>query len=111
MKKTLLALVVLLSFASVASAQVNCSTLGFQNETIPEFTLGQPANFQMTAVGGTAPYTFTIIDGALPPNLHMNKNGKISGVPKAVADVTVTIQLRDANGCVVNQAFPVRVNP
>ncbi|HJQ38948.1 MAG TPA: Ig domain-containing protein [Thermoanaerobaculia bacterium] len=110
MKRSLFVLV-LLSFAALAHAQADCSTLTFLNESIPEGTVGVPYQFQLEAVGGTAPYTFTIIDGALPAGLHLNKNGRLHGKPREVADNTVLIRLEDANGCVVNQAFPVRVNP
>ena len=111
MKRSLFVLLLLLSFAALAHAQVDCSTLTYQSESIPEATLGVPYDFQLEAVGGTPPYTFTIIDGTLPAGLHLKKSGRLHGRPREVADSTVLIRLEDAEGCVVNQAFPVRVNP
>lgn len=110
MKRTLLVLA-LLSFAAIAHAQVDCSTLTYQTESISEATLGQQYEFQIEGVGGTPPYTFTIIDGTLPAGLHLSKSGRLHGRPRELADTTVIIELKDANGCIVNQAFPIRVNP
>jgi hypothetical protein len=111
MKKTILVLGLLLSITAAAYAQVDCSTLTYQTESIPEGTVGVHYEFQIEAVGGTPPYTFKIIDGTLPAGLHLQKTGRLFGTPREVADNTVIIQLKDANGCVVNQAFPVRANP
>jgi hypothetical protein len=82
--------------------------LTFQTESLPDFFVGQPANFTIEGVSGTEPYTFTIVDGTLPAGLHMNKHGKITGVPTEVADVTIIVNLTDAAGCQINQAFAVR---
>jgi hypothetical protein len=104
----LLLLLLLLLAASAAFAQ--CETLTYQTEVLPQFTVGSPAHFDVEAVGGTPPYTFTVIDGAFPAGMRMNSKGKIRGVPTEVADVTVLILLTDANGCTLGQAFPVRVD-
>jgi hypothetical protein len=109
MKKIVLVALFALCVASLANAQ--CETLTYQTESLPGFTVGTPAHFDIEAVGGTAPYTFEIIDGTLPDGLHMNSSGKIRGNPREVADTTIIVRLTDANGCVVNQAFAVRVDP
>ena len=111
MRKALILGSFLLLALAAPAAFAQCETLTYQTEAIAEFTLGQAAHFDLEAVGGTPPYTFTIIDGSLPAGLHMNNKGKIRGVPTEVADNTVFIQLSDANGCTLTQAFPVRVNP
>jgi len=107
-RKMFLFVVLALSIASLASA--DCSTLTFLTESLPDFAIGSPANFTIEAIGGTAPYTFQIVDGVMPAGLHMNSHGKISGVPREVADNTIFVLLTDANGCTLTQAFPIRTN-
>lgn len=110
MKRNLLVALVLLLVASFAHAQTGC-TLEFDSEFISEFTVGQPAHFDLGATGGTQPYTIEIVEGALPAGLHMNSQGKIRGKPTEVADTTVFFKVTDSAGCSLTQAFPVRVNP
>ncbi len=51
------------------------------------------------ATGGTAPYTFTIVSGSLPPGLTLSPSGAISGVPTVAGVYSPTIRALDANGC------------
>jgi hypothetical protein len=110
MKRNLIVALVLLFVASFAHAQTTC-TLEFDSEFIPEFTLGEQAHFDLGAIGGTPPYTITIVEGTLPAGLHINSQGKIRGRPTEVADTTVFFQLTDSGGCSLTQAYPIRVNP
>jgi hypothetical protein len=110
MKRLALVLLLLVCCVPLASAQSTC-TLTFQTETVPDFTINQPVNFTIEGVSGTEPYTFTVVGGAFPAGLHMNSHGKITGKGKELADVTVLINLTDAAGCQINQAFPIRVTP
>lgn len=87
------------------------STLTFVTESLPEFTQGVPANFQIQAVGGTPPYEFEITQGAMPAGLQLHLTGAITGTPTAVADTTVFVKLTDAANDNVTQAFAVRVMP
>lgn len=104
------ALLVLLMAAPAALGQSTC-TLTYITESLPGFTVGTPANFDLEACCGTEPYRFELIDGEWPDGLHMNQQGKIRGVPREVADVTVLILLSDDAGCTLGQAFAVRVDP
>lgn|GEM_PF-656626 len=128
MKKILVVAVIVLAAASFTLSQTNrngagrlmlvkaaapvqdCSTLTFQTESLPGFTLNSPANFQIEAVGGTPPYHFQITSGTLPQGLHLNQNGKITGKPTELADTTVFVLLTDSAGCTLTQAFAVRVD-
>jgi hypothetical protein len=109
MKRLALVLLLLVCCVPLASAQSSC-TLTFLTESLPGFVVGQPANFQIEGVSGTEPYTFALVGGAFPAGMHMNKHGKILGVPTEVADTTVFISLTDAAGCQITQAFAVRSN-
>ena len=85
------------------------STLTFITESLPEFTQGTPANFQIEAVGGTPPYTFEITQGALPASMSLSPAGLITGTPALPADTTVFVKLSDAAEDNLTQAFAVRV--
>jgi hypothetical protein len=108
MKRLALVLLLLVCCVPLASAQSTC-TLTFLTESLPDFTLGSPVHFQFEGVSGTEPYTFTVAGGTLPTGLHLNKNGKLTGNPSEIIDTTVLINLTDAAGCQINQAFPIRV--
>ena len=47
--------------------------------------------------GGTAPYTFSVTPGTLPPGLQMDTTGVISGTPTHAGNYTFTITATDAN--------------
>jgi len=50
----------------------------------------------MSAIGGTAPLTWSITSGSLPPNLILTAEGRITGMCPASVASTVTIQVQDA---------------
>ena len=85
------------------------STLTFITESLPDFHVGVPANFQIEASGGTPPYSFAITQGTLPKGLSLSKSGKISGLARRTADTTAFVKLTDKLRASVTQAFAVRV--
>ncbi len=95
-------------------------TIGSNSLTINPASLtaavqGTPYSQIVSATGGAAPYTYSIIAGALPPGLSLNSTtGAITGIPTGTGSFSVTIQARDVNGNVgsrVYVAFVVRPNP
>lgn len=63
------------------------------------FTVGVPYSGSLIESGGTAPFTYAIIGGALPPGLSLNATtGVISGTPTSAGDFSYTAQVTDANG-------------
>ena len=108
MRKTILVAIVSLCFA--ASAFAECGFLNFDFESLPTFDLNEPANFQITVSGGTAPYHFEITEGALPVGLHMNAKGKFTGKPTVASfDSTIFVTVTDAEGCHLTHAYAVFV--
>src|SRR5580692_6420437 len=63
----------------------------------PYATRGVAYSSQAVAVAGTAPYTFAITMGALPPGLQMDSSGAVSGTPTQAGNFTFTISATDAN--------------
>jgi len=61
--------------------------------------LGVAYSSVLNAAGGTAPYTFSIISGALPPGLSLNSStGAITGTPTTVGTYNFTAQVVDSKG-------------
>ncbi len=53
---------------------------------------------QLSATGGTAPYTYTINSGALPPGLGLTPQGRITGTPTTRSNYSFTIRAQDSTG-------------
>lgn len=63
----------------------------------PVGTQGLPYSHDFPVTGGTLPFTFSIIAGALPPGLTLDSSsGDVSGVPEAGGNFTFTILVTDA---------------
>jgi len=88
------------------------STLTFLTEGLPDFYVGQSANFSMEAVGGTPPYSFQITQGTLPPGLNFSSSGTISGTPTQTDDTTIFVKLTDSASPQghITEAFALRVD-
>ena len=72
---------------------------GLSCDSPPNGSLGNFYSHQLLVTGGTAPYTFTLIGGALPDGLSLDSNiGTISGVPTALGNFSFTVQVTDAFG-------------
>ncbi|MDB6120967.1 MAG: hypothetical protein JWO08_4748, partial [Verrucomicrobiaceae bacterium] len=65
----------------------------------------------LTATGGSQPYSWSVVSGALPAGLSLNAStGIISGVPTAEpATYNFTVQLADAYACATTKAFSIVV--
>ena len=72
--------------------------------------VGSPYSQSLVVTGGTAPYTYSLAGGQLPPGLTLNPTtGALSGVPTASGTYTVTIIATDANGATGTFAQTIEV--
>lgn len=111
MKKMLL-LSILLLLAVVPYAQSSCSTLDIIDEFIYPFHVNVAGSYQLNPCCGTAPYTFTIYSGSLPPGLSLSSSGLISGTATTAGEYLVCFTVTDAAGCHVTKCFYIEVyNP
>ncbi|HEY6401242.1 MAG TPA: Ig domain-containing protein, partial [Blastocatellia bacterium] len=75
----------------------------------PNGTVGADYSQTLTAMGGTAPFTFTVSSGALPPGLTLSSAGAISGTPTAAGSFSFTVQALDSKGCTGEITYSLKV--
>ena len=68
-----------------------------------------PYSQQFSAIGGTPPYSWSVISGALPPGLSLSSSGTISGTPGTTGSYTFTVQVTDAALNTATQTFTLSV--
>ena len=82
----------ILKMASQASYGMNIVTT-----ELPDGVNGEAYDVTVEARGGTAPYTFTVVSGDLPPGLELNsETGVISGDPTTNGEYTFTLRCTDS---------------
>jgi hypothetical protein len=109
-------------------------TITITPTTLPDASGGNAYSQQLTASGGTGPYTYTLLSGTLPTGLSLSSSGLITGTPLVVgvllpttlpagvvdtfysqaitvADVgtpfSFTVRATDANAATGDQAYTV----
>jgi hypothetical protein len=111
------------NFTVRATDQNGCSGSRFYALTInpcPQITVNPAAlrpgaagveyNQAMSASSGTAPYTFSVRAGALPPGLSLSPDGALLGKPAQSGVFDFTVRAVDANGCAGSRAYHMTVD-
>jgi len=60
---------------------------------------------QLAATGGQAPYSWTLMSGALPAGILISTSGLLSGTPQVAATSVFTMTVRDAAGTTASRQF------
>ena len=96
-------------YAIVIVSAAGCPVIDFTPATLPSGTVGVPYAQTFVGSGGTAPYTFGVTSGALPPGLVLTAAGVLSGTPTTAGPSTFTVRATDANGCFVERVYAVAI--
>jgi uncharacterized repeat protein (TIGR03803 family) len=80
-------------------------------QTLPAATVGAGYNQTLTAVGGTAPYTFAVSAGSLPAGLTLSSGGVLSGTPTIAGSSSFTVTATDSTGATGSQAYTLAAYP
>ena len=87
-----------------------CPLITVNPVTLPNGEVGTPYNQIVSASGGTAPYTFSVSSGALPPGLTLNPaSGAITGSPTIAGTFTFSITATDVNGCSGSRLYSITI--
>jgi len=72
-------------------------------------TVGTAYSLALAATDGTAPYSWTISSGDLPPGVSLTSDGALSGLLTAAGSFEFTVKVSDANHLKAQQALTVQV--
>ena len=77
---------------------INPPALVVTTSSLPGGTQNVAYNATLSATGGTAPYTWSVVSGSLPAGLSLAaSSGAISGTPTGSGTSTFTVQVADSN--------------
>lgn len=88
---------------------VICPTITINPSSLPAATIDVRYSQSLTASGGTAPYTFSIASGSMPPGVFLGSNGAFGGAPNSLGSYSFTIRATDDYGCTGTRAYTVIV--
>jgi hypothetical protein len=79
--------------------------------TLPAGEEGVAYSAKLAAVGGTAPYTWSLASGTLPEGLSLTSHGVISGTPSAAATQNATFEVIDAANATASALLGISIAP
>ena len=75
-------------------------------------TVSQPYTNAISAAGGTAPYTFSLVPPfGIPPGLSLSSTGVLSGTPTTDGSYSFGVRATDANGCAGSKTIMANICP
>lgn len=89
---------------------VNCSAISVFPQLLPDGIIGEPYSQSFSALGGNAPYGYSVAQGTLPPGLTLDSDGTLSGTPVSSGEFNFVVTATDANGCSASAAYTLHIN-
>jgi len=78
--------------------------------TLSSNYIGDAVSETLTAIGGTAPYTWAVVSNALPPGLSLSSGGVLSGqAPATATNLSFRVRVEGANGSASTNLFALAV--
>jgi len=79
--------------------------------SLPPAKIGTAYSTTLAAIGGTAPYTWSVSAGAPPSGLALSSAGVLSGTPTAAGPVSFTAKVTDAAARITTAPLQITVTP
>ena len=94
---------------NITTPQITASIPIIVTTTLPDGARTRPYSAALEQTGATAPFTFAVATGALPPGLSLSGAGVITGIPATAGVYTFGVRLTDANAMTADSTQTIRV--
>ncbi len=84
---------------------VGLPTISIDPPSLPNGSAGVAYNAQLSSSGGVAPYSYSLLSGALPVGMSFNSAGALTGVPHSDGNFSITVGSTDANSQTASRAY------
>ena len=78
---------------------------------LPAGTTGTAYSQTLSSSTGTAPFTFAVTGGSLPPGLTLTAAGLLSGTPTSAGSYSFTVTGTDNTGVTASRAYTLSISP
>lgn len=95
---------------SITIIAPNCTVVTISETEFNDATWNAAYTQTLTPVGGTGPYTWTLVSGTLPDGMSFDASGTLSGTPTNFGDFALTVKVEDSVGNVCQQELPLHVS-
>ncbi|HTK80986.1 MAG TPA: Ig domain-containing protein, partial [Bacteroidota bacterium] len=93
------------------SITITCPTITVSPASLPNGTQGVAYSQNITASGGSSPYTYAVTSGSLPAGLSLSSGGLLSGTPSSSGVASFTITATDSQSCTGARAYSLTIDP
>ncbi|WP_190285618.1 putative Ig domain-containing protein [Montanilutibacter psychrotolerans] len=93
----------------VHTLTIAAPTITLAPAALPDGLAGTAYSQTVTASGGTAPYTYSLLSGSLPVGMSFSSAGVLSGTPVMAGTFNFTVRATDDNGFTGDHAYSVTV--
>jgi uncharacterized repeat protein (TIGR01451 family) len=93
------------TYTLTVASESECGTITLTPSSLPAAALQTPYSATIRGSGGTAPYSFSVLSGALPPGLTLTSGGVLSGTPTVSGTYSFRIRARDSRGCLGSRTY------
>ncbi|MFI5253278.1 MAG: putative Ig domain-containing protein [Bacteroidota bacterium] len=91
------------------SLTLNCPTITINPPSLPSAVNGSAYNQNVSASGGTPPYSYSISSGSLPSGISPSSGGVLSGTLTHAGIYNFTVMAQDADGCIGTQEYSITI--
>ncbi|KRD79436.1 putative Ig domain-containing protein [Lysobacter sp. Root983] len=79
--------------------------------SLPNGSAAVAYSAQLSSTGGVAPYSYSLLSGALPIGMSFTSAGAFSGIPRSDGNFSITVQSTDSNGQTGSRVYTFTIAP
>ncbi|MEW6363768.1 MAG: putative Ig domain-containing protein [Acidobacteriota bacterium] len=88
----------------------SCPAITINPPSLPGGSVGAAYSQTIAASGGTAPYSYSVQSGSLPPNLTLSPGGVISGTSATAGLYSFTVLATDSAACTGSRPYTLNIS-